>query len=257
MAIVGRPNVGKSSFVNALTEANNLVTDIAGTTRDSLYTRFEGSGMPLTLVDTAGLRKKAKVSGNVEYYSTNRSIRAIENCDIAILMIDARTGIEAQDLAILRLIQNQKKGMIIMANKWDLVERERNIDRTIISQIETRIQPLWHIPVLLSSVATKHNLVKALELVGKVADARGKMISTAQLNRDMQPIIEEFPPPSHRNHFPKIKFMTQVPAKAPTFLFFCSHPKFFKESYTRFLEKQLRKLYGFHGWPITIVYKQK
>ncbi len=258
VAIVGRPNVGKSSFVNALAEnANNLVTDIAGTTRDSLFTRFEGFGHELVLVDTAGLRKKAKVHENVEYYSTNRTIRAIEHCDVALLMVDAQTGVEAQDLAILRLIQNQKKGMIILANKWDLVEKTRNIDREIIAQIERRIQPLSHVPILLSSVATKHNLVKALDTVAEVAKERSKQISTAQLNRDMQPIIEEFPPPSHRNHFPKIKFMSQVPAKSPTFLFFSSHPKFFKESYTRFLEKQLRELYGFRGWPITIVYKQK
>lgn len=259
LAVLGRPNVGKSSFVNALLGENrNVVTPIAGTTRDSLDTRLKAFDMDVVLVDTAGLRRKSKVHEQLEFYSTVRTLRALERCDLAFLILDATVGIEAQDLKILHLIWKQKKAIILLMNKWDLVDKtDKNVDRNLRTAVEERIRPVSHVPILFTSATEQRNLVKALHTARDVLAQYQRRIPTRQLNDDLLPIIAHTPPPSHRNRRVSIKFVTQVDAPCPTFLFYCNHPKHVKESYARFLENQLRKLYGFEGWPIQIVFKPK
>lgn len=258
IAIVGRPNVGKSSFVNALLgRTENIVTPIAGTTRDSLYTRFNAFGMDCYLVDTAGLRKKAKVSDNIEYYSTMRSLRAVEHCDVAILMLDATMGMEAQDLKILQQIQKHKKGLVILINKWDLVDKTQMTDRTFIEHVESRIAPLSHIPIVLTSTVEKKRLLKGLEKAMEVYANRDIRIPTRELMEYMEPILQNTPPPGHRGMAVRIKFATQVDGRNPSFAFFANHPKHVKENYARFLENRLRERWPFEGWPLSIYFRQK
>ncbi len=258
IAFVGRPNVGKSSLVNALLDKNqNIVTPIAGTTRDSIYTRYKAFGFDFYLVDTAGLRKKANVKEQLEFYSTIRTIKAIDDCDVAFLMLDATQGIESQDLKILDLIVSRKKGLIILVNKWDLVEKTKNIDKEYIALIRERIAPLTHVPILFISATEKLRIHKALQKAVDVMKMKNLKIPTHELNEKLLPLIKDTPPPSYRGHLIKIKFITQTEGRCPTFAFYCNYPEQVPTHYKRFLENKIRELYSFEGWPITIVTREK
>lgn len=257
-AIVGRPNVGKSSIINALLgKSQNIVTPIAGTTRDSIHTRYKAFNKDIYLIDTAGLRKKKKVHENVEFYSVMRTVKAVEQCDVAILVIDSENGLESQDINILRLAVKRRKGLVIFVNKWDIVEKETNTAKLFKEKIEEKIAPLTNIPIVFTSAITKQRVLKGLESGIAVFEEKNKIIPTKKLNEDLLPIIEHKPPPSYRGKFIKIKFITQVSAQSPTFLFFTNYPKQIKESYKRFLENQIRKLYGFDGWALNIFFRKK
>ncbi len=257
-AIVGQPNVGKSSLLNALLgEERNIVTDIAGTTRDTTHTRYDKFGKEFIIVDTAGIRKKSRVSENLEFYSVMRAIKAIEECDVVLLMVDAQTGIEAQDMSIFRLAQRRHKGIVILVNKWDLVEKETNTARDVEKEIRERIAPFIDIPVLFISVVEKQRIFKAIEAALEVHENRIRKIKTSQLNEVMLEAIERHPPPAHRGKFIKIKYITQLPLYYPAFAFFCNHPKHVKENYKNYLENQLRKNFNFTGVPIEVFFRQK
>lgn len=257
-AIVGRPNVGKSSFTNALLgEERNIVTDIAGTTRDSIHSRFSGFGFDFMLVDTAGIRKKKSVHEDVEFYSVLRSIKAIESCDVCVLMIDASQGFEAQDINILHLAQKNHKGIVILVNKWDLVEKDTNTAKEYTQMIHERIAPFTDVPILFVSVLNKQRIHKALEMAVQVFKNRERKIPTRVLNELMLPIIENYPPPASKGKSIKIKFVTQLPTYFPSFAFFCSNPKYLREDYRRFLENKLRENYDFSGVPIEVYMRQK
>lgn len=257
-AIVGRPNVGKSSMVNALVGKNvNIVTPIAGTTRDSIDTRFKAFEKDLILIDTAGLRKRSKVQENIEFYSTLRTVRAVESCHVAILLIDATFGIEAQDLFIFSLAQKNRKGIVIVVNKWDLIEKETNTSIEFEKQIKKRIAPFNDVPIVFTSALTKQRLLKALEVGQHVYENLQRKISTSQLNEVMLKAIERHHPPTHRGMIVRIKYVTQVPGKNPTFLFFTNHPQHIKESYKRYLENQLREKFNFTGVPINLFFRKK
>ena len=258
-AIVGRPNVGKSSMVNALLgKDQNIVTPISGTTRDSIYTRYTAFELDLYLIDTAGLRKKAKVSENIEFYSTLRSIKAIEECDVAILLLDATLGIESQDLNILGQVTNASKGLVIFVNKWDLIEgKESNSVRDFEAKINERIAPLSGVPIIFGSAVEKQRILKTLETAVEVYHEKEKKISTSELNEVMQSAWESHRPASIRGRIIRIKYVTQIPASVPTFLFFSNHPKLIQESYKRYLENKLREVFGFKGVPINIFFRQK
>lgn len=258
LAFVGRPNAGKSSIVNALLDKEvNIVTPIAGTTRDTLHTRYQAFGHDMYLLDTAGLRKKAKVQENVEFYSTLRAIRAIEECDVAILMLDASLGMQAQDLAILKLIEKNNKGLVIVVNKWDLVEKDTHTAKAFTQEIEAKIKPLSGVPILFISVTERQRVLRVLEKAVHVYGEKEKKISTSVLNEVMQEAIIRYRPPAHRGRFIRIKYVTQVAASIPTFLFFCNHPQHIKESYKRYLENQLRDAFGFEGVPINVFFREK
>ncbi|MFZ2899723.1 MAG: ribosome biogenesis GTPase Der [Saprospiraceae bacterium] len=258
-AIVGQPNVGKSSLTNALLgEERNIVTEIAGTTRDSIHTVYNKFGKEFLLIDTAGIRKKAKVHENLEFYSVMRAIKAIEEADICILMIDAQTGMEAQDMSIFRLAQRRKKGIVILVNKWDLVEnKETNTARDFEKAVKEKIAPFTDVPILFISTLEKQRIFRAVEVALEVNENRGRRIKTSELNDKMLPEIERTPPPAHRGHFIKIKYITQLPTPYPAFIFFCNHPKHVKESYRQFLENRLRDHFAFTGTPIAIFFRQK
>lgn len=260
LAIVGRPNAGKSSFVNALIgEDRNIVTDIAGTTRDSIYTRFNKFNMDFQLVDTAGIRKKGKVTEDLEYYSVIRSIRAIENSDVCILMLDATKGIESQDLNIFSLIQKNRKGLVVCVNKWDLVEnKEQVVIKTFENAIRNRLAPFTDFPIIFGSALTKQRILKVLEVAKEVYANRKVRIPTHKLNEVMLPIIEHTPPPANKGKYIKIKYITQIPnTHVPTFVFFCNLPQWVKEPYKRFLENRLREHWTLTGTPINIIIKEK
>lgn len=257
-AIVGRPNVGKSSFVNALVGKNlNIVTPIAGTTRDSVHTHFNSFGHDVILVDTAGLRKKAKVKENIEFYSTLRTMRAVENCDVALLLIDASDGLESQDLSVFGMIAKQKKGVVVLVNKWDLVEKETNTARDFEKKLKEKLAPFNDVPILFVSVYEKQRLLKALERALEVYENRSKKVGTSELNEVMLAAIARHHPPSVRGRIVRIKYVTQIAAAVPTFLFFTNHPQHIIESYKRYLENQLRKHFGFCGVPLNLFFRKK
>lgn len=259
-AVVGRPNAGKSSIVNAfIGEERTIVTDIPGTTRDSIYTRFNKFGHDFYLVDTAGIRKKAKVNEDLEYYSVVRSIRAIENCDVCILMIDATRGIESQDLNIFSLIQKNKKGFVVCVNKWDLIEnKESNDIKKYEVTIRERLAPFVDFPIIFTSAITKQRILKVLETAVEVYENKQKKVATAKLNEYMLPLIENYPPPALKGKYIRIKYVTQLPGtQVPTFVFFANLPQYVKDPYKRFLENKLRAKYGFTGTPIQIFIRQK
>lgn len=257
-AIVGRPNVGKSSLTNALLgEDRNIVTDVAGTTRDSIDSHYSSFGFEFTLVDTAGIRKKKSVHEDVEFYSVLRSLRAIESADVCILMIDATQGFEHQDMAIFGLAKKNHKGVVILVNKWDLVEKDTMSTKKYTELIESKIAPFKDVPVLFVSALTKQRIHKALETAVTVYENRSRKIPTRKLNDLMLPIIQTTPPPSVKHHYIKIKYATQLPTHFPAFAFFCNHPKYVREDYRRFLENKLRENYDFNGVPIEIYMRKK
>lgn len=260
IAIVGRPNVGKSSLVNAfIGEERHIVTDIAGTTRDSIYTKYNKFGLNFYLVDTAGIRKKGKVNEDLEYYSVIRSIRAIENADVCVLMLDAMRGIESQDLNIFSLIQKNRKGLVVCVNKWDLAdEKSQAAISHFTNTIRERLSPFKDFPILFISALTKQRIFKVLEHCKEVAEKRKKRIPTAKLNEVMLPIIENYPPPAWKGKYIKIKYITQLPAgTVPSFVFFCNLPQWIKEPYRRFLENKMRENWDFSGTPINIFIREK
>ena len=259
-AVVGRPNAGKSSIVNAfIGEDRNIVTDIAGTTRDSIYTRYEKFGFDFYLVDTAGIRKKNKVTEDLEYYSVIRSIRSIEGADVCILMIDATRGIESQDLNIFSLIQRNQKGLVVVVNKWDLVEnKDVKVMKTFEEAIRSRFAPFTDFPIVFASALTKQRIFKVLEEAKEVYKARTTRVPTARLNEEMLPLIEAYPPPSTKGKYIKIKYCTQLPnTQVPSFVFFANLPQYVKEPYKRFLENKMRDKWHFSGTPINIFIRQK
>jgi GTP-binding protein len=258
ICVVGRPNVGKSSFINALLGIDrNIVTDIAGTTRDSLYTRYNAFGFDFNLVDTAGLRKKSKVTENIEFYSVMRSIRTIESSDVVILMIDATTGFEAQDLNIFSLAERNRKGIVILVNKWDLVEKNNQTHLEVEAQIREKIAPFNDVPIVFTSVTTKQRIFKALEVAHEVYNNYFQEITTSKLNDYFQPILEHNPPPAHKGKLVKIKYVTKLPTRFPGFVFFANLPQYIKDSYKRFLENKLREHYNYTGVPIEIFIRKK
>jgi GTP-binding protein len=257
-AIIGRPNVGKSSLLNILIgKEQNIVTPIPGTTRDSVLTRFKKFGYDFYLVDTAGLRKKGKVSDNVEFYSVMRSIRAIENSDVCLLMIDAVRGIEAQDLNILNLVIRNKKGVVILVNKWDIVEKKQNTIKEYTMAIKDRIAPFRDVPVIFTSAITKQRIYKVLETAISVYENRRKKIPTSRLNEVMLEAISINPPPAYKGKLIKIKYVTQLPTHSPSFAFFCNLPQYIREPYKRYLENKLRESFNFTGIPVRIFLRKK
>ena len=259
-AVVGRPNVGKSSLMNAfIGEDRHIVTDIAGTTRDSIYTRYDKFGFDFYLVDTAGIRKKNKVNEDLEYYSVIRSIRAIESSDVCILMLDATRGIEAQDLNIFSLIQKNSKGLVVVVNKWDLVEDKSTIViKTFEEAIRNRLAPFVDFPIVFASALTKQRILKILEMAKQTYLNRTTRIATRKLNEELLPIIEATPPPMTKGKMIKIKYITQLPStQVPSFVFFANLPQYVKEPYKRFLENKIRERWSFTGTPINIYIRQK
>ena len=259
-AVVGRPNVGKSSIVNAfIGEDRNIVTNIAGTTRDSIYTRYTKFGFDFYLVDTAGIRKKGKVNEDLEFYSVMRSIRAIENADVCILMLDATRGIESQDLNIYSLIQRNQKGLVVVINKWDLVEdKSTKAMKYFEDTIRKRFAPFTDFPIIFASALTKQRIFKVLEMAKETYLNRTTKVSTAKLNEEMLPIIEATPPPSNKGKYIKIKYCMQLPGtRVPSFVFFANLPQYVKEPYKRFLENKIRERWNFTGTPMNIYIRQK
>lgn len=257
-SVVGRPNVGKSSLVNAfLGNDRNIVTPIAGTTRDSIYTRYNNFGFEFLLIDTAGLRKKAKVQENIEFYSVMRSIRAIENSNICFLMIDATQGFESQDQNIFSLISKNRKGVVIVVNKWDLIEKETKTHIEFENGIREKIAPFTDVPIVFTSVPKKQRIFKTLETGTQVYKSLNRRIPTAQLNALLLPIIEQKPPPATKGKYVKIKYITQLKTSFPAFVFFCNLPQYVKDPYKRFLENQIRENYDFSGVPIQIFIRKK
>ena len=255
---MGRPNVGKSSLTNALLGVErNIVTPVAGTTRDTVDSHYSGYGFEFTLVDTAGIRKKKSVHEDVEFYSVLRSIRAIESCDVCIVMIDATQGFEHQDATIFGLAQKNHKGVVVLVNKWDLVEKDTMSTKEYSENIRAKMSPFNDVPILFVSALTKQRIHKALETAIKVYKNRMRRISTHVLNDLMLPIIEKTPPPTVKHHYIKIKYVTQLPTYFPSFAFFCNHPKHVREDYRRFLENQIREHFDFTGVPIEIYMRKK
>ena len=259
-AIVGRPNAGKSSIINAfIGEDRNIVTNIAGTTRDSIYTRYEKFGFDFYLVDTAGIRKKAKVNEDIEYYSVIRSIRAIEASDVCILMIDATLGIESQDVNIFSLIQRNKKGLVVCVNKWDLVEdKSQKAIKHFEEAIRKRFAPFTDFPIIFTSALTKQRIYKVIETAVEVYKNRGRIIPTSQLNTYMQEVIGAYPPPANKGKYIKIKYVTMLKEQViPTFVFFCNLPQWVKEPYRHYLENKIREKWDFTGTPINLFMREK
>ena len=257
-AVVGRPNAGKSSFINALIgEDRYIVTDIAGTTRDAIDTKYNRFGFEFNLVDTAGIRRKAKVKEDLEFYSVMRSIRTIEHSDVCILMLDATRGFESQDANIFWLAQRNRKGIVILVNKWDLVEKENNTAKQYEAAIRKEIEPFTDVPILFVSALNKQRIYKAIETAVAVYNNRTKRIPTRKLNEVMLPIIENYPPPAIKGKYIKIKFCTQLPTPMPQFAFFANLPQYVRDPYRRFIENKLRENFDFNGVPIDVYFRQK
>lgn len=258
-AVVGRPNVGKSSLMNALIgQEKHIVTPVAGTTRDTIHTRYQQFGFDFYLVDTAGLRKKSKVNEDIEFYSVMRTIRAIESCDVVVLMLDATQGMESQDLNILHLAEKNHKGLVILVNKWDLVEKDHKSSDEYTKAIQERIAPFTDVPIIYTSVINKQRILKALEEAIKVYERRKKRISTSDLNEFLERTIDNYPPPATKGKLIHIKYATQLPNQAcPTFIFFSNSPQYIRDPYKRYLENRLREEFDFKGSPIRIYMRQK
>jgi GTP-binding protein len=258
-AVVGRPNAGKSSFINALIGIErNIVTDIAGTTRDAIDTKYNRFGFDFNLVDTAGIRKKSKVKEDLEFYSVMRAVRTIENCDVAILMIDATRGFEGQDQSIFWLAEKNKKGVVILVNKWDLIEnKETNSVKEYEAMVRREIAPFTDVPILFVSVLTKQRIFKAIETAVKVFENRSKRIPTSKLNETMLEVIKQNPPPAWKGKFVKVKYCMQLPTPTPQFVFFCNLPQYVRDPYKRFVKNKLREIYDFNGVPVIIYFRQK
>jgi GTP-binding protein len=257
-AVVGRPNAGKSSFINALIgEDRYIVTDIPGTTRDSIDTKYNRFGFDFNLVDTAGIRRKKKVREDLEFYSVMRSVRAIEHCDVCIVMLDATRGFDGQVQNIFWLAQRNRKGIVVLVNKWDLVDKETNTAKEFEAKIRKEMEPFTDVPIVFISVLNKQRIHKAIETAVTVYNNRSKKIKTSQLNEVLLPLIEKYPPPSLKGKFVKIKFVTQLPTTQPQFAFFCNLPQYVRDGYKRYLENQLRKHFDFHGVPISVYMRKK
>lgn len=259
IAVVGRPNVGKSSMINALIGRDrNIVTDVSGTTRDSLDTRYNLFGFDFKIVDTAGIRKKSKVSEDIEFYSVMRSIRSIESADVCILMLDASQGIESQDLNLFSLIQRNNKGVVIVVNKWDLVEKDTNTSKEFEQRIKERIAPFTDVPIIFTSVINKQRIFRVLETAKKVYESRSIRITTSQLNETVLPIVkDENPPPAYKGKYIKIKYVMQLKTAYPQFVFYCNLPQYIRDPYKRYVENRMREIYDFNGVPITIYFRAK
>lgn len=258
IAVVGKPNVGKSSLINALTgEERNIVTNISGTTRDAINTRYKAFGFDFMLIDTAGIRKKAKVTEDIEFYSVLRSVRTIENSDVCIFMIDATEGLQKQDLHIFYVIEKNHKGVVVLVNKWDLVEKDHKTSIEYEEQLRRDLAPFNDVPIIFTSATTKQRIHKALEKVMDVHHNRTKKISTSELNEVMQKIIDDTPPPSVKGKYVRIKYIQQLPTHAPAFAFFCNLPQYIPDSYKRFLENRLREQFDFEGVPVRIFFRRK
>ena len=257
-AVVGRPNAGKSSFINALIgEERNIVTNIAGTTRDSIDTKYNRFGFDFNLVDTAGIRKKSRVKEDLEFYSVMRAVRSIEYADVIVLVVDATRGFEGQDQNIFWLAEKNRKGVVILINKWDLVEKETNTMRDFEAMVRKQIEPFTDVPIVFISALTKQRLFKAIETAVEVFGKRKTKIQTSKFNETMLEIIKNSPPPAIKGKFVKIKYCMQLPTQTPQFVFFCNLPQYVRDSYSRFLENKLRDIYDFSGVPITIYFRQK
>jgi GTPase len=258
LAILGKPNVGKSSFLNLLLgKERSIVTSIAGTTRDTINNRYKLFGKDFILTDTAGLRKKSRVTDDVEFYSTLRSVRAMESSDVCIIMVDAQTGIESQDMNIIALAVKNRKGLVILANKWDLIEKDSSTAAQVRKAMQAKLGPLQYIPILFTSMVSKQRVFQAIEEAGEVYKRMYQRISTSKLNDAMLEVINKYPPPAVRGKHIRIKYLTQLPPVPPTFAFFSNHPKLIKEPYTRYLENRMREIFDLSGVPIRILYKQK
>jgi GTP-binding protein len=257
-AVVGRPNAGKSSFINTLIGVErNIVTDIAGTTRDSIDTKYNRFGFDFNLVDTAGIRRKAKVKEDLEFYSVMRAVRAIEHSDVCLLVIDATRGFEGQDQSIFWLAEKNKKGVIILVNKWDLMEKETNTVKEYETMIRREIAPFTDVPIIFISTLTKQRIFKAIESAVTVFENRKKRIPTSKLNETMLEVVQNFPPPAWKGKFVKIKYCMQLPTITPQFVFFCNLPQYVRDPYKRFVENKLREIYDFNGVPVIIHFRQK
>ena len=257
-AVVGRPNAGKSSFINALIgEDRNIVTNIAGTTRDSIDTKYNRFGFDFNLVDTAGIRKKSRVKEDLEFYSVMRAVRSIEYSDVIMLVVDATRGFEGQDQNIFWLAEKNRKGVVILINKWDLIEKETNTMRDFEAMVRKQIEPFTDVPIVFISALTKQRLFKAMETAVEVFENRKNKIPTSKLNDAMLNIVKSYPPPATKGKFVKIKYCMQLPTPTPQFAFFCNLPQYVRDPYKRFIENKLREMYNFTGTPITIYFRQK
>lgn len=258
IAILGRPNTGKSSFLNVLLkQERSIVTDVAGTTRDAIDTRYNLYGKDFILIDTAGIRKKGKIEENIEFYSVLRSLQALENADVCVVMLDATRGIESQDVQIIFLAQRYKKGIVILVNKWDLIEKDTKTAETFKKDILERLAPMEYVPILFTSMVTKQRVYQAIETAVQVYENRSKRVPTSALNDTMLKEIERYPPPAVKGKYIKIKYVTQLPTKTPTIAFFCNLPQYIKPPYQRYLENRLREHFDFTGVPITLVFRKK
>jgi GTP-binding protein len=258
IAILGRPNVGKSSFLNVLTGTErSIVTDIAGTTRDAIHTPYKAFGKEYILIDTAGIRRKSRVKEDIEFYSTIRSMKAMEESDICIMMLDAEKGLEGQDMTLIGLADKAKKGIVLMMNKWDLVDKDSKTADQMKKEILERLAPMNYMPIIFASVLEKQRIFQVMERAMEVYENKSRRITTSKLNEAMQEEITKYPPPAHRGKHIKIKYMIQLPTPSPTFVFFCNYPKYIKEPYMRYLENRMREHFDFTGVPITLFFRDK